>query len=349
MPWKETGPMKERVQLVSLYETGNYSVTQLAEGFGVSRKTAYKWLDRFRQEGVEGMEERSRAPHHHPNATKAEVVLAVLGAKAAHPSWGPAKLQPGPQEPWEVVAAWPAPSTRGAILARHGLVTPRRRRRRVTPWSQPFRHCNGPNTVWCADFKGWCRTGDGQRCDPLTISDAFSRLLLGCQIVAKTDYAHVRGVFEEVFQEYGLPQAIRTDNGPPFASVGAGGLSPLAAWWVKLGIWPERIAPGHPEQNGRHERLHRTLKQETMQPPAANPAAQQQRYDAFRPIYNTVRPHQALGQVPPVTLYVPSPRPYPPRIEDPQYPSWAQVRRVRSNGQIKWQGPAGLCERGPGR
>jgi transposase InsO family protein len=174
-------------------------------------------------------------------------------------------------------------------------------------------------------------------------------MFLGCQIVAKTDYAHVREVFEGVFQEYGLPQAIRTDNGPPFASVGTGGLSPLAVWWVKLGILPERIDPGHPEQNGRHERLHRTLKQETMRPPAANPAAQQQRYDTFRRIYNTLRPHQALGQVPPVTLYVPSPRPYPPRIEEPQYPSWAQVRRVRSNGQIKWQGPVGLCERGPGR
>ena len=231
MPWKETGPMKERVQLVSLYETGNYSVTQLAEGFGVSRKTAYKWLDRFRQEGVGGIEERSRAPHHHPNATKEEVVLAVLRAKAAHPSWGPAKLQPGTQEPREVVEAWPAPSTRGAILARHGLVTPRRRRRRVTPWSQPFLYCNGPNTVWCADFKGWCRTGDGQRCDPLTISDAFSRMFLGCQIVAKTDYAHVREVFEGVFQEY-PPQADPRPSARIMARL-------LLAWvWADCRPWP---------------------------------------------------------------------------------------------------------------
>lgn len=338
MPWKETCAMKERLQLVSLYETGNHSVMELAERFGVSRKTAYKWLDRFRREGVGGLQEHSRAPHHHPNATREEVVLAVLRAKAAHPSWGPAKIQPGPQEPLEVADAWPAPSTRGAILARHGLVRPRRRRRRVAPWSQPFRHCDGPNAVWCADFKGWCRTQDGHRCDPLTISDAFSRMLLGCQIVAKTDYDHVRPVFERVFRDYGLPLAIRTDNGPPFASVGAGGLSPLAAWWIKLGILPERIPLGHPEQNGRHERLHRTLKQETMQPPAANPVDQQQRYDAFRLIYNTQRPHQALGQVPPATLYLPSPRPYPQRIEDLHYPPLSQVRRVRSNGQIKWQG-----------
>jgi len=330
--------MKERLQLVSLCETGKYRVTELAERFGVSRKTAYKWLGRFRQEGVAGLQEHSRAPQRHPNATKGEVVLAVLQAKAAHPSWGPAKLKPGPQEPVAVADAWPAPSTRGAILARYGLVHPRRRRHRAVPYSQPFCRCDGPNTVWCADFKGWVRTGDGQRCDPLTITDAFSRLLLCCQIVAKPDYTHVRPVFEQVFREYGLPRAIRTDNGSPFASVAAGGLSPLAAWWVKLGILPERIEPGHPEQNGRHERMHRTLKSEAMRPPAATVVAQQQRCDTFREEYNTQRPHQALGQVPPATLYVPSPRPYPQRIEDPAYPPLTQVRRVRSNGQIKWQG-----------
>ena len=330
--------MKERFQLVSLYETGRYSVVKLAEQFGVSRKTVYKWLARFDQGGIGGLYERSRAPHYHPNATRGSVVLAVLRAKAAHPTWGPAKLKPGAEEPLEVSHVWPAPSTRGAILARHGLVTQRRRRRRVAPYSQPFSHCDGPNAVWCADFKGWFRTGDGHRCDPLTISDAFSRMLLCCQILPKTDYAHVRPAFERVFREYGLPLAIRTDNGPPFASVGAGGLSPLAAWWIKLGIMPERIQPGHPEQNGRHERLHGTLKRETMRPPAATPAAQQQRCDAFRVSYNTERPHQALGQVPPATLYVTSPRPYPKRIDDPTYPPFTQVRRVRSNGQIKWQG-----------
>jgi hypothetical protein len=192
--------------------------------------------------------------------------------------------------------------------------------------------------VWCADFKGWVRTADGSRCDPLTISDAFSRMLLCCQILPKTDYAHVRPAFERAFRDYGLPLAIRTDNGPPFASVGAGGLSPLSSWWIKLGIMPERIPPGHPEHNGRHERMHRTLKQATMRPPAATPAAQQHRCDAFRLDYNTVRPHQALGQVPPATVYLPSPRPYYQQVEDPCYPSVAQVRRVRSNGQIKWRG-----------
>lgn len=330
--------MKERLQLVSLFETGRYTVAELAEEFGVSRKTAYKWLERFAQEGVLGLEERSRAPQRHPNATPTPVVTSVLRAKAAHPTWGPAKLQPAPEEVWEVAKAWPAPSTRGRILAQHGLVRARRRRRRVTPWTQPFQDCDGPNAVWCADFKGWVRTGDGSRCDPLTISDAFSRMLLCCDIVPKPDYDHVRPAFERVFLEYGLPLAIRTDNGPPFASVGVGGLSPLSVWWVKLGILPERIQPGHPEQNGRHERLHGTLKQETMRPPAATPTAQQQRCDDFRLAYNTQRPHQALGQVPPVTLYVPSHRPYPGRVDVPQYPAMTEVRRVRSNGQIKWHG-----------
>jgi len=338
LPWKETCAMKERLQLVSMYETGRYKVAELAKQFGVSRKTAYKWLGRFAQEGLAGLEERSRAPHRHPNATPLEMVQVVLRAKVAHPTWGPAKLLPPSEGGAELAAAWPASSTRGSILARYGLVAARRRRRRVAPWTAPFRHADGPNAVWCADFKGWVRTGDGSRCDPMTISDAFSRMLLCCQILPKTDYAHVRPGFERAFREYGLPLAIRTDNGPPFASVGAGGLSPLSIWWIKLGIMPERIQPGHPEQNGRHERMHRTLKQATMRPPAATPAAQQQRCDAFRLDYNTLRPHQALGQLQPAILYLPSPRPYPQQVEDPCYPPMAEIRRVRSNGQIKWHG-----------
>jgi transposase InsO family protein len=330
--------MNERLQLVSLHQTGSYTVAELAQWFQVSRKTAYKWLERFAQEGAAGLQERSRAPRRHPNATPVAVVRAVLQAKVAHPTWGPAKLLPPVGSSPEVLASWPASSTRGSILARHGLVAPRRPRRRVTPWSQPFRHADAPNSVWCADFKGWVRTADGSRCDPLTVSDAFSRMLLCCQIVQRPDYAHVRPAMERVFREYGLPQALRTDNGPPFASVGAGGLSPLSVWWVKLGIVPERIQPGHPEENGRHERLHRTLKQETMRPPAATGVAQQQRCDTFREEYNTQRPHQALGQVSPATRYAPSPRPYPARLEAPQYPSFTDVRRVRSNGEIKWHG-----------
>ncbi len=330
--------MKERLRLASLWETGKYTMTELAREFKVSRKTVHKWIGRFGRDGLAGLEERSRAPHSRPRATPDPVVSALVRAKVAHPTWGPAKLQPGPHEPPDVVRAWPAISTRGRILGQHGLVNRRHRRRRASPWFQPFLGADRPNTVWCADFKGWIRTSDGTRCDPLTVSDACTRMLLCCEILTKPDYAHVGPVFERVFREYGLPMAIRTDNGPPFASVGAGGLSPLSVWWIKLGIAPERIQPGHPEQNGRHERMHRTLKQEAFHPPAANPEAQQERCDCFRSDYNTVRPHQALGQVPPATLYMPSPRSYPERIGDIQYPPLTEVRRVRSNGQIKWHG-----------
>jgi putative transposase len=330
--------MKERLQMVSLYETGKYTVTELAEYFKVSRKTAYKWLGRFANEGASGLRERSRAPHRRPRATPDEVVVAVVKAKQAHPTWGPAKLMPHPEEAPEIAKAWPAVSTRGRILGMHGLVTRRKCRRRTSPWFQPFLGVDRPNNVWCADFKGWIRTGDGTRCDPLTISDACTRMLFCCEILTKPDYAHVRPVFERVFREYGLPLAIRTDNGPPFASVSAGGLSSLSVWWMKLGIMPERIKPGHPEQNGRHERIHRTLKQEVMKPPAANPQAQQERCNQFLTVYNTVRPHEALGQVPPASLYMPSPRQYPELIGDIEYPPLIEVRRVRSNGQIKWHG-----------
>jgi len=337
LPWKETYAMRERLQMVTLYETGKYSVTELAKQFKVSRKTAHKWLERYSKEGTAGLSDRSRTPQRHPRATPEAVVRALVRAKQAHPTWGPAKLFPGPEEEPEIAREWPAVSTRGRILGRYGLVTKRKRRRRTSPWFQPFLGADQPNSVWCTDFKGWDRTADGTRCDPLTISDAYSRMLLGCDII-KPDYTHTRPVFERIFREYGLPLAIRTDNGPPFASVGAGGLSPLSAWWVKIGIMPERIDPGHPEQNGRHERMHRTLKQETMKPPAATPQAQQQAFDSFRKEYNYVRPHEALGQVPPASLYVPSPRPYPERLGDIEYPPFTEVRRVRSNGQIKWRG-----------
>lgn len=338
MPWKETCAMKERLEMVSLYETGRYTVTELAKHFKVSRKTAHQWLNRFAEEGASGLSERSRAPHRHPNATPADVVKAIIKAKQAHPTWGPAKLLPGPNVSPGIAREWPAVSTRGRILGQYGLVSKRKRKRRVNPWFQPFIGADRPNTVWSADFKGWFRTRDGARCDPLTITDACTRMLLCCEILKKPDYAHARPVFERVFREYGLPLAIRTDNGPPFASIGAGALSPLSAWWVKLGIMPERIRPAHPEQNGRHERMHSTLKQETMKPPAETPEAQQARCDNFRRVFNHERPHEALGQVPPARLYTLSPRPYPAKLGDIEYHSFTEVRRVRSNGQIRWHG-----------
>jgi len=232
----------------------------------------------------------------------------------------------------------PAASTIGEWLRREGVVGRSRRRRRCPPNTQPFAAVSAANDVWCTDFKGWFRTSDGRRCDPFTLTDAHSRYLLRCQAVARPDEANVRPIFEAAFKEQGLPLAIRSDNGPPFASPGVGGLSRLAVWWIKLGIRPERIVAGKPQQNGRHERVHRTLNQETATPPAASVAAQQERFDASRAVYNNERPHEALGQQTPALLYEPSPRPYPDRVEHPHYGEEVAVRRVRSTGQIKWAG-----------
>jgi putative transposase len=318
--------------------SGRYTVGELAEAFGVSRKTAYKWRGRFASGGPAELRDRPRAALHHPNAVSQEVADAVIRARQARPTWGPLKLKPGPEEPPDIGERWPAPSTRGAILARAGLTRTRRRRRRVPPNTEPFHACAAPNDLWCADFKGWFRTGDRARCNPLTIMDACSRYLLCCKAVERPDYQHVRPAFEAVFREFGLPEAIRTDNGPPFASLAAGGLSALSVWWVKLGVWPDRIDPGHPEQNGRHERMHLTLQLECCKPPAATVPAQQLRFDAFCPVYNQERPHQALDLQPPASVHRRSPRPYPNVLEDPLYTGDAIVRRVRSNGEIRWRG-----------
>jgi transposase InsO family protein len=225
----------------------------------------------------------------------------------------------------------------GELLKREGLVIGRKSRRRTAPYTEPLAHADGPNRVWCADFKGWFRSGDGERIDPLTISDAHSRYLLRCQAVEKTDTERARGIFEAAFREYGMPESIRTDNGAPFASHAIAGLSRLAVWWMKLGIVPERIEAGHPEQNGRHERMHRTLKQETAEPAAANRRAQQRVFDRFRQEYNQQRPHEALGMQTPAAVYEPSPRWYPARVPEPEYPPTMLVRSVHHQGQIRWK------------
>jgi putative transposase len=330
--------MEQRLAFVVACNKHELSMAELCRLFGISRKSGYRLIAQFQAEGVDGLKPHSRAPHHHPNAIAEEVIAAVLRAKAAHPSWGPKKLQPLAHEALSIQQQWPVASTRGTILARAGLTVPRRRTRgHVPPRTQPFGAVEGPNQTWCADFKGWFRTADGVRCEPLTISDAHSRMLLRCQAVPHgVCGAYARPLFEATFREYGLPLRLRTDNGVPFAHVGAGGLSALSIWWIKLGITPERIDRGQPAQNGRHERLHRTLEEATAQPPAANLRAQQQRFDAFRVEYNEQRPHEALGQQPPSSCYVASPRSYPRRLEEPSYPNADQVRRVRHNGEIRW-------------
>ena len=335
MPWRTTGPMDERMRFIVERGTHQVGMAEVCRRYGISRKTGYKLWARYQAEGPAGVAERSRRPHHLGRAVPEAVEAAIVQLRTQFPTWGPRKLyahlvREQPQ------AGWPVPSTIGALLSRHGLTIGRRPRPRTASATQPLAGAVQPNDVWSADFKGWFRTGDGARCLPFTLTDNASRYLLRCQAVAAGDTAAVRPLLEAAFREYGLPHALRTDNGPPFASLAAGGLSQLAVWVIKLGIRAERIAPGHPEQNGRHERMHRTLKHETAQPPAPTARAQQQRFDAFRHVFNTVRPHEALGQQPPATVYTSSPRSYPARVCEPEYPADYLLRRVRRNGEIRW-------------
>lgn len=328
--------MEEKLRFVFEYEQGHRSMTELCQRYEIARETGYVWIRRYRERGLDGLVEQSRAARRHGNQTPAEIEQRVLEQRQAHSRWGPRKLKRilERDEPGRV---WPAASTIGELLKREGLVVARRKRRRTTPYSEPLAHADGPNRVWCADFKGWFRTGDGWRIDPLTITDAHSRYLLKCQAVEKTDTARVQAIFEAAFREYGMPEAIRTDNGAPFASTAIAGLSRLAVWWMKLGIVPERIEAGHPEQNGRHERMHRTLKQETAMPPAANRREQQRAMERFRQEYNQVRPHEALGMQTPDAVYEPSARSFPVRVREPEYPDDMQVLRVKSQGQFRWK------------
>jgi putative transposase len=337
MPWNETCRMDERTQFIARMLAGEDEMTGLCREYGISRKTGYKWLGRYRSDGAAGLVDRSHAPLRHGQAHEVAVVQAVLELRERWPRWGPKKLRVKLGERHPELAV-PAASTIGEWLRRAGLVGRSRRRRHCPVYTQPFAAVTAANDVWCTDFKGWFRTGDGRRCDPFTLSDAHSRYLLRCQAVTRPDEANVRPIFEGAFKEHGLPRAIRSDNGPPFACSGVGGLSRLAVWWIKLGIRPERIVAGKPQQNGRHERVHRTLKEETAMPPADSLLTQQQRFDVFRVVYNSERPHEALAQQTPAALYAPSPRHYPDRIEDPSYGADIAVRRVRSNGQIKWAG-----------
>jgi transposase InsO family protein len=281
------------------------------------------------------LKDRSRAPRVHPNELPAAVRARVVELRAQHARWGPRKLQTLLQREDNVRV--PAVSTIGEILRQEGLSVPRKRvRRRGPPQSCPLAGCDASNRVWCADFKGWFRTADGVRCDPLTITDGYSRFLLRCQAMSATTAEAVRRVFEAAFREYGVPEAIRTDNGPPFAGVGVAGLSRLSVWWVRLGVALQRIEPGKPQQNGRHERMHLTLKQETASPPAASRRRQQACFDAFRREFNEQRPHEALGMNAPARFYEPSVRQFPERLGELEYPLGYRLRKVAERGQFRW-------------
>ena len=337
MPWKESGVVEERMRFVMDYERGLWTMAELCRGYGIARKTGYKILSRWEQERLRGLTDRSCAPLRHPNQTPRAMEECIVELRRKFMTWGPRKLRERLRRLYPE-QTWPAPSTIGELLKREGLVKGRRVRRTTPAYEPPLAHADGPNQVWCIDFKGWFRTQDGSRIDPLTMSDAYSRYLLRCQAMMKTDTEAVRSICEAAFREYGLPRAIRSDNGAPFASRGVAGLSRLSLYWIKLGIMPERIEPGHPEQNGRHERMHRTLKAETANPAAANRRQQQRVFDRFQRQYNEQRPHEALQLQTPSCCYQNSPRSCPERVPEPEYDTGWQVRRVYPHGQFFWKG-----------
>jgi putative transposase len=337
MAWAETCSMKAKARFCMAYEAGEVSMSELCRRFGVSRKAGYAALARWRLEGPVGLAERSHAPRRCPHALSKAVRGAIVGLRRRQPTWGPKKVKRWLERKRPDVV-WPAASTIGDLLSRVGLSARRKRRRHVPPRTAPLAHCQEPNDVWSVDFKGWFRTSDGRRCDPLTIQDQASRYLIRVVAVDGLGSEHVWPIFDAAFREFGLPKAVRSDNGPPFASTGAGGLSALSVRLVKAGVIPERIAPASPQQNGRLERLHLTLKQDTASPPAASQDAQARRFRRFCRVYNEERPHEALGMAVPASLYVPSARAWSGRLRPPEYASGVAVRRVRANGEIKWRG-----------
>jgi len=335
MPWSETTSMDQRVQFVADHQRGTFSFSELCARYGVSREAGYRLVRRYEEDGAAGLEPRSRRPHSSPNQTEQEIVDALLELRRRHPTWGAKKLLAvlGRRQPSRSL---PSRSTVCDILKREGMIAKRRRRRVIGHPGAPTSSMLAPNDVWCADFKGQFKTGDGLYCYPLTVTDGYSRFLLGCQGLLSTSVADSKPVFLRLFREYGLPKRIRTDNGVPFATNTLARLSRLSAWWVRLGVLPEFIEPGKPQQNGRHERMHKTLKAEATRPPAATCRAQQRKFNLFREEFNLERPHEALEMQTPASFYKASVREMPARLPALEYPDHFEVRYVSENGGIRW-------------
>jgi putative transposase len=336
VPWKAICPMDERIHFISMVNESDETFTEICERFGISRKTGYKWVARYEAHGAAGLVEHRPVAHSCPHRTPAEVLDQLIELRKQHPKWGPKKLRARLETLG--VEVLPAASTIGDALKKHGLIRPRRRRVHPPMHPMPIEPTMYPNETWCVDFKGHFAVGDKTRCYPLTITDHATRFLLKCEGLAKADDSAVRPHFERAFREFGLPIRIRSDNGPPFATLGIGGLSALSVWWIRLGMTPERIEPGHPEQNGRHERMHRTLKDEVASPPAASMLEQQRAFDQFRRVYNTERPHEALNMKTPSSRYTPSRRALPERLKSPEYPDTMKVRKLDRAGRLCFAG-----------
>ena len=337
MPWLETDVIKERTRFVLEFESGLFSMTELCERFGISRQTGYELWKRYQAEGLPGLQDRVRGPKSCPHKTSPEVEQALVALRRRYPSWGPVTLLDRLKK-LDPKLPLPAPSTAGEILKRYALVKAHARRLKHRHPGRPYVEMRAPNDVWTADFKGEFLTRDHRYCYPLTIADGYSRYLIACRGQRAPALSSTRASFEAVFRAHGLPLQILTDNGTPFASTAIAGLSRLSVWWIKLGIHPVRIEPGHPQQNGRHERMHRTLKAETTRPPAANLAAQQRLLERFRQRYNEERPHRALNGEVPAACYRASSRAYPQREPEIVYPGHYRVHKVCRNGCLAWRG-----------
>lgn len=336
MPWKEIYVMDEKIRMISNWLSRDYGITELSRIHNVSRKTVYKWIGRYEEDRENGLKEQSSRPLTCARATPADIVSEILVLKNRYPNWGARKLRRWLEE-HRTDRQWPVSSTIHDILQRHGLVKGRRKKHRVPPYTDPFLKATQPNEIWSADYKGQFRLGCGIYCYPFTLTDSNSRYLLCCHGLEHPAYKPTRYYFEDAFREYGLPNAIRTDNGTPFASTGIRGLSRLSIWFIKMGIVPERIEKGHPEQNGRHERMHRTLKEEATRPPQYSLADQQRVFDRFQHYFNNERPHEALGQKVPAKVYRKSERKYPKTLPIIEYPNNYKIRHIHQGGGLKWR------------
>lgn len=331
--------MQERKNFVDAVLQGEHNFSEVCRRFGISRKNGYKWWNRYLIEQAAGdastFANRSRRPRTSPRKLAAELESEIVKLRKQRPHWGPKKLRAILRKA-QPKRKWPSVSTFADVLRRNGLVKPRRRRNKMVPYSAPLAHASKPNALWSIDFKGDFAVG-GTRCYPLTVTDAFSRYVIACVALTSTETGPTRRALERIFDEYGLPDAIRSDNGSPFSSRGIAGLSRLSVWWHKIGIRHERIEPSHPEQNGRHERMHLDLKRETAAPPASSLSKQQQRFDLFRARFNTERPHEALGLRTPSEFYERAKR----RLPEPKWGKQCEyeydddVGRVSRLGYVK--------------
>ena len=328
--------MEERLRFIRDAESDRFTMSELCARYGVSRRVGYKWLARYEADGRRGLADRSRAPHDCPHRTSARVSELLVAAREQHPGWGAKKLLRVLSGKHRDIREWPAPSTVADLLARRGLVHRRHPRRKSKHPGVVRPTTAAPNDLWTADFKGQFRTGNGLYCFPLTIADQHTRYLLACRGVLSTQTVTARPIFERAFREYGLPIAIRTDNGVPFATQAIHGLSYLNVWWMRLGILHQRIRPGCPQENGAHERMHRTFKREAIKPVRANSVAQQRNFDAFQREYNEERPHEYLKQETPASQYATSPRPYPERLPPLEYPGHYLVKKITTGGTFRF-------------